>query len=78
MEPKDPKNKAGGILEAFASGSTCEQILAADKSLTYHDIFHAVSETPTTHWKRFGGRSWFKKRLRAESPLRRAIQHRVD
>jgi len=78
MEPKQMKKKSDGIVEAFAGGSTCEQILAADRTLTYHDIFHAVSETPTRHWKRFSGRNWFKERLRKEGPLRKALQHRAD
>jgi hypothetical protein len=52
MEPKDTGTKLSAILEAIASGNTCEQILAADRSLTYHDIFHAVAEAPTNFWNR--------------------------
>ncbi len=78
MESKEPKNKSNGIVEAFATGSTCEQILAADRTLTYSDIFHAISETPTRYWRKFSGRNWFKNRVRLERPFRKALQHRAD
>jgi hypothetical protein len=78
MEAKELKKKAGSIVEAFAAGRTCEQILEADSSLTYHDIFHAVAEMPTSHWKRYGGSNWFKKRLSETRMFRRAILHRTD
>jgi hypothetical protein len=52
MESNDLRRKLRGILEAIASGRSCEQILAADRSLSYRDIFHAVAEAPTTFWTR--------------------------
>jgi len=78
MESKELNKKSNWIVEAFAAGRTCEQILNDDRSLTYHDIFHAVSEMPTSRWKRYNGRNWFKKWLRAEGPFRKAIRHRAD
>ena len=78
MEANAIKKKADEILEAFATGCTCEQILAADQSLTYRDIFHAVAETPTSHWRKFSGRNFFKNRIRTEGPFRRALMHRAD
>ena len=78
MKSKEPKNKGNGIVEAFAAGRTCEQILEADHSLTYHDIFHAVGEMPTSRWKKYSGRSWFKNRLRETRIFRRAMLHRAD
>ena len=50
MEPKELRAKLNGILEAIAAGRTCEEILAGDRSLSYHDIFHAVAEAPTSYW----------------------------
>jgi hypothetical protein len=52
MEPKDIRVKLNGILKAIAAGRSCEQILAADQRLSYHDIFHAVAEAPTSYWER--------------------------
>jgi hypothetical protein len=50
MEPEELRTKLNGILQAITEGRSCQQILAADRSLTYHDIFHAVAEAPTTFW----------------------------
>ena len=50
METKDLREKLNGILEAIAAGHSCEQILAADRTLSYRDIFHAVAEAPTSYW----------------------------
>jgi hypothetical protein len=49
MEPKDLREKHYSILQAIAAGRSCEQILSADRTLTYHDILHAVAEAPTSH-----------------------------
>ena len=55
--------KSRAVLKALAQGHSCGQILAADRSLTSHDIFHALSEAPTKFWakkpnpKREPGRS---------------------
>jgi len=50
METKALRERLNGILEAIAAGRSCEQILASDRTLTYHDIFHAVAEAPTSFW----------------------------
>ena len=52
MESNDTRRKLNGILEALASGRSCEQILSEDRTLSYHDIFHAVAEAPTSYWDR--------------------------
>jgi len=52
MEPKALSAKSHGILEAISAGHSCEQILAADRTLTYYDIFHAVTDIPTSQWKK--------------------------
>ena len=44
--------KSRSILAALAEGRPCEQILAEDRTVTYHDIFHAAAEAPTRHWKK--------------------------
>jgi hypothetical protein len=46
------KGRSGGILDAIAHGRSIYDILARDRSVTCHDIFHAVSEAPTSHWRR--------------------------
>jgi hypothetical protein len=52
MDAKELSAKLNGILDAIAAGRSCEQILAADGNLSYRDIFHAVTEAPTTYWKK--------------------------
>ena len=52
MNSNDLKAKLNAILKAFASGHSCEQILAEDRTLSYRDIFHAIAEAPTTYWDR--------------------------
>jgi uncharacterized protein (DUF433 family) len=52
MRWKKLSQKARDILGAIAKGSSCEQILADDPTLTYHDIFHAASESPTSFLKK--------------------------
>jgi hypothetical protein len=52
MRSDKPTNKSRGILKAIGKGQSCEQILANDRTLTYHDIFHAMTEAPTSHWRR--------------------------
>jgi len=54
MEQTELRVKLNAILKAIAAGHTCEEILAADRTLSYHDIFHAVAEAPTTYWERAG------------------------
>jgi len=44
--------KSRGILKALAKGHSCEQILASDPRLTFHDIFRAATESPTSIWKK--------------------------
>jgi hypothetical protein len=40
--------KSHAIVAALAEGHSCEQILAGDPALTYHDIFRAAAELPET------------------------------
>ena len=46
MKSGSLSDKSQAVLEALAQGRSCEQILAADRTLTYHDIFRAVAELP--------------------------------
>lgn len=46
------RKKSGDILQAMMDGRLCEQILATDGTVTYHDIFHALTSAPTSFWKR--------------------------
>jgi hypothetical protein len=46
------RKKSVEILQAVTDGRLCEQILATDGTVTYHDIFHALTTAPTSFWKR--------------------------
>jgi hypothetical protein len=46
VKPNRLSGKSRAIVAALAKGRSCEQILAADPTLTYHDIFRAVAEMP--------------------------------
>jgi hypothetical protein len=46
------QSKSQKILKAITAGHSCDQILANDGTLTYHDIFHVVKEVPTSFWTR--------------------------
>lgn len=47
-ESGEMSDKSQAILKALAQGRSCDQILAADRTLTYHDIFRAAAELPET------------------------------
>jgi hypothetical protein len=55
MQQKHISDKSRLVLKALAKGRSCEQILAADPTLTSHDIFRALSESPTGFWDRKPG-----------------------
>ena len=78
MESKELRAKLNSILDAIAAGRTCEQILAADRTLTYHDIFHAVAEAPTTYWEKAAAANAGTGSARAADPDPRPIRHRTD
>jgi len=78
METKEPRKKLNGILEAIASGQSCEQILRADRTLSYHDIFHAVAEAPTTYWDKASLQSPGNRSRRGASPARTPARQRTD
>ena len=52
MQQKKITDKSRAVLKGIAKGRSCEQILAEHDDLTYHDIFHAVTEAPTSIWKK--------------------------
>jgi hypothetical protein len=69
--------KSHGILNAIADGHSISQILAADRSLTCHDVFHAVSEAPTNHWRKaLNGPKESKPDPQALG--RKLLRHRID
>jgi hypothetical protein len=78
MEPKEVRAKLNSILEAIASGRTCEQILAADRSLSYRDIFHAVAEAPTSYWDKAAGSSEGAGPAGGFDSLPRPVRQRTD
>jgi hypothetical protein len=75
MEPRPKRQKLSGILQAIAAGRTCEEILAEDQTLCYHDIFHAIAEAPTSYWQKAGsGRSGKEEHPTTDSVRTRANQ----
>jgi hypothetical protein len=78
MERKELRAKLNGILEAIAAGHSCEQILAADRTLSYHDIFHAVAEAPTSFWNRTSARNPRNGSPRHATAVRTPARQRTD
>jgi hypothetical protein len=75
---KKMEKKSTDILKAIEAGHSCEQILAGDKTVTYHDIFHALTEAPTSHWRKASARSR-EPRVPSDMSLTRTRQrHRRD
>jgi hypothetical protein len=78
MDANELRAKLNAILEAIAAGRTCEQILAADRTLSYHDIFHAVAEAPTSFWSKTSRRKAGKASPPSQPSLRSPLRHRAD
>ena len=47
MRLNEISEKSRLVLKALAKGLSYEQLLAADHALTSHDVFRALSESPT-------------------------------
>jgi hypothetical protein len=78
MESNEETKKLNGILEAITEGRSCEQILAADRSLCYHDIFHALAEAPTTFWDKAPDQRPQKGSSRPANSQRTPAKQRAD
>jgi hypothetical protein len=78
MEPKELRAKLNGILHAIAAGRSCEQILASDRTLSYHHIFRAVTEAPTTSWDKDPSTNTSKGSLQQSGSLRTRAKQRAD
>jgi hypothetical protein len=52
MRLNEISEKSRAVLKALAKVRSYEQILAADRTLTAHDVFRALSESPTGFWSR--------------------------
>ena len=50
MRLNEISEKSRLVLKALAKGFSYEQLLAADHTLTSHDVFRALSESPTGFW----------------------------
>jgi hypothetical protein len=50
MRLNDISEKSRAVLKALAKGLSYEQLLATDRTLTSHDVFRALSESPTGFW----------------------------
>jgi hypothetical protein len=72
------ENKSNDILKAIDAGHSCEEILASDHALTYHDIFHALTEAPTSHWKKTSARRTGTGMPGEAASVRAPAKHRKD
>lgn len=52
MQSDELSDKSRAVLKALAKVRSYEQVLAADRTLTAHDVFRALSESPTGFWNR--------------------------
>jgi|SRR6516164_10423695 hypothetical protein len=52
MRLNEISQKSRAVLKALAKGRSYQQILAADRTLTPHDVFRALSESPTRFWEK--------------------------
>ena len=50
MRLKEISKKSRAVLKALVKGRSYEKVLAADRTLTAHDVFRALSESPTGFW----------------------------
>jgi hypothetical protein len=78
MEPNELRERLNSILQAIAAGRSCEQILAGDHTLTYHDIFHAVAEAPTSYWDKPPAGNTANGSPRPGNPARTPSRQRTD
>ena len=78
MDSPNSKPKLEGVLKGIAAGRTCEQILAADHTLSYHDLFHAMAEAPTRYWRRAAATGLSRHALRRSAPVRKTARQRAD
>jgi hypothetical protein len=78
MEQKELRTKLNGILHAIANGHSCEQILNSDRTLSYHQIFHAVAEAPTTFWDNTPATNTSRATPRKPSARRTPAKQRAD
>ena len=78
MKMKPLRAKRNGIVEAISAGRSCEQILAADRTLSYHDIFRAVTEVPTSYWDKAPGDNSGKGSPRQAGSARTPARQRTD
>ncbi len=78
MAQNDLRLRLDSILAAIAAGRTCEQILAADRTLSYHDIFHAIAEAPTGFWERNVGNEKDNGQTRLANSFKGRLRQRAD
>lgn len=52
MRLNEVSEKSRAVLKALAKVRSYEQVLAADRTLTAHDVFRALSESPTGFWNK--------------------------
>jgi len=52
MRLNEISEKSRAVLRALAKGRSYQQLLATDRTLTSHDIFRALSESPTGFWEK--------------------------
>jgi hypothetical protein len=62
MRLKYLSEKSRAVLKALAKGRSYRQLLATNRTLTSHDVFRALSESPTGFWEKRPGPKTDRKR----------------
>ena len=78
MKPNEPSQKSRDIVEAVAEGYSCEEILARDHSLTFHDIFRAATEIPTSFWRKHPTKETVQRESHHTKLPGTTLRHRAD
>ena len=65
MRLNDISKKSRAVLKALAKRHSYEQLLAADRTLSAHDVFRALSESPTAFWDKRSSTNTNRKRPNA-------------
>jgi len=55
MRSKKLSPKSRAVLKALAKVRSYDQVMTGKRGLTSHDVFRALSESPTSFWKRKPG-----------------------
>lgn len=52
MRSKKMTPKSRAVLKALSKVRSYDQVIAGNRDLTSHDVFRALSESPTSFWRK--------------------------